>query len=127
MEEIQPSGIRHTLKHAITVLVFGLLWLISAILAFLAMFAIREVFLWGVVELLYRDSPNRASQTAGIVNASHYCLALVLGIVGLAAVIGGSEYAFRRAGKPGSLRVLLLIIAVECAIVLPVALAFWVN
>jgi hypothetical protein len=109
MEEIQPSRTWHTFKHAITVLVFGLLWLISAILAFLAMFAIREVFLWGVVELLYRNTPDRDSQAAGIVNASHYCLALVLGLVGLAAVIWGSEFA------------------VECAIVLPVALAFWTD
>lgn len=127
MEEMQPSSTWDTLKHAANVLLFGALWLLSVFLMFLTIFALREAFLWGLAEILVWRRPDHPHQSAAIINAAHHCFVILLGLVSIVVVIGGSEFAFRRAGKPGSLRVLLLIIAVECAIVLPVALAFWID
>jgi hypothetical protein len=49
----------------------------------------------------------------------------VLGIIGLVVAIFSSEYVFRYAGQPRALRALLIIIAVESVIVLPVWLLLW--
>ena len=114
-------------RNTINVLFFGALWLLSVILILLSILAVREIFLWGVSEILLRNSPAHDYQAAGIIDTLHFCLVTVLGIVGLTVAVISSEFGLRRAGKPGSLRVLLLLIVAECAVVLPVALIFWRN
>ena len=107
------------------VLISGTMWLIASGLGMLSIFAIRDLFIWGVASILRPSDAVTAYQQGAFINVAHYCLMVVLAMFIIGVVIFSSEYVFKHAGEPGTIRLLARIIAVECLIVVPVALLFW--
>ena len=109
----------------VAILLTIVLWLISAVLTLICIFAVREVFLWGLAAILAPSDTASRNQAANIINLAHHCTVIILGLISVVVVVGTSEIAFRNPGQPGTLRTLTLIILAECAIVVPVTLLFW--
>jgi hypothetical protein len=101
------------------------LWMFSMFLTVMSVFAFRELFLWGMSVIL--ASPDRATQlrTANLIDFSHQCTMLIVGMAALAVMIGVSEYFFRHLREARTVRILFLIAAIEAAIVLPTWFLFW--
>ncbi|MFN8374504.1 MAG: hypothetical protein U0694_16705 [Anaerolineae bacterium] len=119
---VQPSAFG---RLNFTLLTSGALWVVSVFLAGMAVFALREVLIWGVALVL--AGPDRLSQlrAENMVTLANNCGVAIFGVLALAAIISISEYFFHHADKPRTLRMLLYLVAVECAIVLPVWAIFW--
>lgn len=103
----------------------GALWLVSVGLGGLAVFALRAVLIWALALLI--PQPDNASrlETANVINFAQMCGSIAFGLAFLAVIIYMSERFFRDAGKPRFTRALVTLIAVECAIVLPVWWLLW--
>jgi hypothetical protein len=101
------------------------LWMFSMFLTVMSVFAFRELFLWGMSILL--ASPDRATQMRGanLIDLSHQCTMIIVGMAALGVMIGVSEYFFRHLREARTTRILFLITAIEAAIVFPVWLFFW--
>lgn len=117
--------IHYSPRIAVTHILSIALWVASIILVVLGIFALREVLIWGVALVL--SAPDRLSQlrAENMVTLSQQCGVVVFGVVALGAIIAISEYFFRNFGKPRLLRTLLIILAFEAALVLPVWALFW--
>jgi hypothetical protein len=107
------------------ILLTGILWLISASLALMSIFAIREVLIWGLGAILAPSDTASRNHAADIINLTHHCTVIFLGLVSMVVVVASSEIAIRKPGQPRTLRILALISLVEGVIVVPVALLFW--
>ncbi len=102
------------------------LWVIVAILALFAIFALRELFIWAVATLLNEPgNVGRRLQVANIINFTQQCFVIIAGVIGLGLVMVSADYLFKHAGQPRLNRILLLLVAAEAAIVLPVNYIFW--
>ena|GEM_PF-6626466 len=102
------------------------LWVIVAVLAMFCIFALRELFIWAVAALLSEPGNQaRQAQVSNIINFTQQCVVIILAVLGLGLVISTAEYLFRHAGKARLNRILLLVIALESALVLPVNAIFW--
>src|SRR5256885_1203373 len=87
-------------KRMLAVLLSTVLWLISAVLALACIFALRDIFLWGLGALLTKPAPAHNFQAAEIIDVAHYCFMVILGLVALVFVVGSGEYVRRHAGQP---------------------------
>lgn len=112
-------------KKTIISLVSAVLWLVSAILALLSIFALREVVIWVVTSLAVDPDQGYSYRADGIIRLSSQCSAVLLGMLSIGVIILSSEYLFRRASEPRTVRILTWLVAAECAIVVPVGLLFW--
>jgi hypothetical protein len=109
----------------VSALLSTVLWLVSLVLAGLCFFAVRDVFIWGLALIL--TGPDRLSQlrAENYVTLAHNCAMIIVGVVDLGVIIFITEYFFRHTGQPRLLRFLAWTLAIEGAILLPVALLFW--
>jgi hypothetical protein len=109
------------LKSSLAKLASLILWLASTVLAFLCLFAVRDLLLWGLAAALTPPSPDdfRRFQAADTINAVHNCSIIILGIVALGVVLVGGDFFFRHFGKPRLVRTLVKLIALECLILIP--------
>ncbi len=101
------------------------LWLLTLVLGLLTIFALRELVIWGAAILFSGVDSLSKSQAAGLINIANYCSVAILGIMVLGAVIVSGEYVGKHIGERRLLRLLTIMIAVECAIILPVGFFFW--
>ncbi|HVU11945.1 MAG TPA: hypothetical protein VHD90_11740 [Phototrophicaceae bacterium] len=101
------------------------LWIVSVGLALASTFALRDIFVWGLGLLL--ASPDQASRlrAANTINFAQMCALVIFGVISVGVIVFSSEYFFHYAGQPRFWRRLAGIVAVECVIVLPVALLLW--
>ena len=111
-------------KAADTALIF-LLWVLMAVLGLLAIFALRDVIIWGVGALLVDTSGMPSTQIAAMISFANQCGAIILAVVAISAIIASFELIVARSKTPHRVRKLLIIIGVECAIIVPAGLAFW--
>lgn len=103
------------------------LWLIMAVLAMFSIFALRELFIWGVAAVLSEPgNVERRNQVANVINFTQQCFVIFAAVLGLGLVMSTTEYLFKHSGQPRLIRRLLIIIALEAALVLPVAYIFWI-
>ncbi len=109
----------------LNVLISGVLWLISIALTVMCIFAMRELLIWGVGVLL--ASPDRGDQlrAANALDLANQCGMIGFGVIDLAVIIGISGYFFGHMRQARTLRILALVVAIECAIVIPVWWLFW--
>ena len=112
-------------RKTVAILLTGVSWVISALLVLMCIFAIREIALFLMATIFTVPDPAQNAKTDNLIDTAHQCLMPFLGIIALVVTIFSSEYVFRYAGQPRSFRALIRIIAVECAIVLPVWWLFW--
>ena len=105
-------------QRALALLVSSILWVLLTVLAFACVFALRELLMRGLGDLLVPPGASMR-QAAALLNMAQYCLVMLLGMVALIVTLVGAEFAFRR---PGSLRSLLITLAVEGTIVILPAL-----
>ena len=102
------------------------LWVIVAILALFTIFALRELFIWAVAAALNEPgNVERRLQVANIINFTQQCFVIVAAVLGLGLVMASGDYLFKYAGQARLNRVLLMIIAAEAVVVLPVNYLFW--
>lgn len=102
------------------------LWLIVAVLAMFSIFALRELFIWAVATVLSEPgNVERRNQVAKIINLTQQCFIIFTAVLGLGLMMSTTDYLFKHAGQPRLIRRLLIIIAVEAALVLPAAYIFW--
>ena len=125
MKQMELGQDQFFMKRGVTILVSAVLWVVSVILALLAIFAVREVVIWALATALTGDDQASRLQAAHFVNLGQDCAIVALGLIGLIAIIYSGDYFFHHMGEARLLRRLLVIIAVECVIVVPVALIFW--
>jgi hypothetical protein len=103
------------------------LWVVMAVMAMFAIFALRELFIWAVAAVLSEPgNVERRNQVANIVNFTQQCFVIFAAVLGLGVVMSTTEYLFKHVGQPSLIRRLLIIIAAEAALVLPVAYLFWI-
>ncbi len=112
------------LKKTLLSLLSGLLWLVSAILALVSIFAARDLLMW-VLTLLLLQSSVGSYDGANALSVANDCGSLLLGIASITAIIISSEYFFKHSGQPRVFRLLFMIIAAECALIIPAAIFFW--
>ena len=100
-----------------TVRTFGL-WLVTAVLAFFEILAVRDVVYTLYARLIVAF--NGAVQTADYAVATWLAQAAVytMVVVAIAVVIGGFEYHRRHIGQSRSLNILLWTLAIQLAILL---------
>ena len=124
MEQTDP---RHQpiLNRTIAVSATAALWLVAAVLALLTVFALREIYLWAMTLLFVSPESTDRFRIAGMITLGHHCVVIGLGLLVLIAIIASLDYLFNHAGEPRLNRRLLVVVAVEAAIILPVAVAFW--
>ncbi len=101
------------------------LGLIASVLALAAIFALRELVIWGAALLLSGVDSLSKSQNAGLIDIVNNCGSMILGLLAITAIIVGGEYIGKHVGERRLLRLLGIAIAVECAIILPVGYFFW--
>ena len=102
------------------------LWLAMAVLAMFAIFALRELFIWAVAAVLSEPgNVERRNQVANVINFTQQCFVIFAAVLGLGLVMSTTDYLFKHVGQPRLIRRLLIIIALEAALVLPVAYIFW--
>ncbi len=101
------------------------LWLISALLALVSIFALRELLLLLLTKLLINPEAISNADAEHTIFAANDCSAFIFGIFCLGVIVVTSDYVFKRVGQPRTIRILIGLIVVECIIVLPVALIFW--
>jgi hypothetical protein len=122
----EPLQAQPVVKKYGVIVLSVVLWVIVAVLAMFCIFALRELFVWAVAALLSEPGNQaRRAQVANIINFTQQCVVIILGVLGLGVVMATVEYLFRHAGKAQLNRTLLIVIALESALVLPVALIFW--
>lgn len=103
------------------------LWLIVAVLTMFVIFALRELFIWSVATVLSEPGDaERRLQVTKIINLTQQCFVIFTAVLGLGLVMSTTDYLFKHAGQPRFIRRLLIIIALEAALVLPVAYIFWI-
>ncbi|MEO8395036.1 MAG: hypothetical protein ABI700_18715 [Chloroflexota bacterium] len=101
------------------------LWLISAVLALVSIFALRELLFLILTKLLINPDAISNADAEHTIFAANDCSAFIFGIFCLGVIVVTSDYVFKRVGQPRTFRLLIGLIVVECIIVLPVALIFW--
>lgn len=101
------------------------LWLSASVLALAAIFALRELVIWGAALLFGSINSLTRAQAAGLVDIVNNCGTMFLGLAAITAIIVGGEYSGKHLGERRLLRLLGVVIVVECAIVLPVGYFFW--
>ena len=116
---------RITSKRGFAVALSVVLWLASAFLALASIFALRDILVWLLTNLLIKPNANSNYDAIRSIDVANDCGAIIFGILGLGVIIVSSEYFFRHAGQPRLIRILAGLIALECGIVLPVALLYW--
>jgi hypothetical protein len=116
----QPIG-----KINLNILISSVLWLVSIALTVMCIFAVRELLLWSVALLLAPPDREAQLRTANMLNLVHQCGMIILGVIDLGFIVGITEYFFRHMREPRALRLLALVVAIECAIVIPVWWLFW--
>jgi hypothetical protein len=101
------------------------LWLVSVVLAMLCLFAARELLILGLGLLFTGADRLTQMRGANLLNTSHHCLIMILAVVDVTVLMAITEYFFRYMGQPRLLRAQLVIIALECAMVVPAWWMFW--
>jgi hypothetical protein len=102
-----------------------LLWLVSAFLALAAIFALRDLLLWLLANLLIKPDAKSNYDVNRFIDVANDCGALIFGVLCLGVIVVSSEYVFHHLGQARLNRILTILIVVECVIVLPVAWFFW--
>jgi hypothetical protein len=101
------------------------LWLVAVVLAALSPFALRDVLMWGMALVIPQPDQFTRLRTAQTINVASQCGIVIFGIIAVVVMVFCTEYFFHNMGQPRFARRLGRIIAVECLIVIPVALFFW--
>ena len=112
-------------KSPLSIVISSLMWLLSAVLALALIFALRELLLWALANLLIDPTANSNFDAVNTIQLANDCGALIFGILCLGIIIVSSEYFFKHVGQRRLIHRLAGLIVVEAAIVLPVALIFW--
>ena len=109
----------------IPVLTSLVLGLIAACLSLASIFALREIFLWALANLLIKPDAKSNADAVHFIDVANDCGTLIFALFCLGIIVVGSEHFFRHLGQPRLMRFLAGLIAIECVLVLPVALIFW--
>ena|SRR5215211_153043 len=126
LNRTEPSQAQPVVKKYGMIVLSAVLWVIVAVLALFCIFALRELFIW-LVAALFSEPGNQArrAQVANTINFTQQCVVIILAVLGLGVVMSTVEYLFRHAGEARLNLTLLIVIALESVLVLPVALIFW--
>jgi hypothetical protein len=101
------------------------LWLVAAFLSLASIFALREILLFALPNLLINPDANSNYDAIHAIYAANDCGAAIFGVICLGVIVVSSDYVFKHLGQPRVIRFLAGLVAVECILVLPVALIFW--
>ncbi len=116
---------RSTSRKLITSLASLGLWLVSAFLGLASILALREILLFVLSKLLINPDANSNADAVHTIYVANDCGSLIFGILCLGVIVVTSDYVFKHLGQPRLIRLLAGLVAVECVLVLPVALLFW--
>ena len=117
-----PRLARPKLVPVVTSLALGL---IAAFLALAAILALREIFLWLLANVLIKPEAKSNADAVHFIDVANDCGSMIFALFCLGIIVVGSDYFFKHLGQPRLIRRLAGLIAVECVLVLPVALIFW--
>lgn len=123
-QDITEHNHHFNLKQVITPVIVTLLWLLASGLSFMCVFALIDLIVWGVAYLFTDPNSSTNFQVAGAINLVQQCSAIILGMIAMVMILVTGEYVFGKF-RPNAMRNLVVIIAVECVIILPIGLLFW--
>lgn len=125
MKENTLTNPQTTTSRVLAVVLTALLWLGSAVMTIMTVFALRELFLWGLTLLFVQSNPQYSVQATSALTLAHHCLIIILGIVELSSILISGDYVFNHAGERRLNRRLLTLVVVEALIVAPTWWIFW--
>ena len=101
------------------------LGLIAAFLTLASILALREIFLWLLANLLIKPDAKSNADAVHAIDVANDCGTAIFAVICLGIIVVGSDYFFKHLSQPRLMRFLAGLIAIECVLVLPVALIFW--